>query len=161
MDTRSSNISQPANVKVLQYLSKLRPPAPVFALWNSVPDPYTRCGCHPDIVGVLWDSVNSKLPADCRALVYGNPALVHPRGVIFAIGMGTWHGYRLPGILGTEAVKDGVKTTEKFGDSIVDIQARLGEDWYYGFLPSPGYRCADDAWCQLVYEMLDQEEGND
>jgi hypothetical protein len=117
-----------------------------------------NCGCHPDIVITLWESINAKLPGDCRALVYGNPALVHPRGVIFAIGMGTWHGLRLPSALGAEAVKDGAKTTKKFGDYVMDIQSHFGEDWYFGFIPSKG-RGADDAWCQLTFELLDQKEG--
>jgi len=115
-----------------------------------------KCGCHPDIVEHLWDRIGSKLPADCRGLVYGTPALVHPQGVIFAIGMGTTCGLRLPGMLGAEALKDGAKTVEKFGDHIVDIQSKLGPDWYFGLLPRPDYFCADDAWCQLVYEMLDR-----
>lgn len=73
--------------------------------------------------------------------------------------MGTWHGFRLPGALGIEAVKDGAEITKKFGDGVMDIQSNFGEDWYFGFLPSKGYRCSDDAWCQLAYEIFDQQEG--
>jgi len=134
------NITQPVNAKILNYLThegdymyRKKPDAPVFAYWNSVPDPYTLCGCHPEVVGRLWDEINAGLPEDCRGLVYSNPALVHPkRGVIFAVGLGTWYGLRLPGLLALQATTSGAVTVTKFSTGDMDIQHRLGEDWVFG-----------------------------
>ena len=131
------------------------PKAPLFALWDSVPDPYCRCGTHPDIVGFLWDTCGSKLPADCRGLIYGCPVLVHAHsGVIFAIGIGTTCGLRIPGILGAEAVKDGAETVENFATGDMDIQSELGEDWYFWF---GSHTSEPSAYCELVYEMFDRK----
>jgi hypothetical protein len=154
----ADDILQPPNIKVLKYLSRNMPKAPLFALWDSVPDPYCRCGTHPDIVGFLWDTCGSKLPADCRGLIYGCPVLVHAHsGVIFAIGIGTTCGLRIPGILGAEAVKDGAETVENFATGDMDIQSELGEDWYFWF---GSHTSEPSAYCELVYEMFDCKQGS-
>jgi hypothetical protein len=154
MSAMADDILQPLNLKVLRYLSRNKPMAPLFALWDSVPDPYCQCGTHPDIVGFLWETCGSKLPADCRGLIYGCPVLVHPHsGVIFAIGTGTTCFLRLPGMLGAEAVKDGAKTVENFSSRVLDLRAELGEDWYFGLFGT--HVSSSSAYCELVYEMFD------
>src|SRR5271165_3552638 len=96
------------NKKVLNYLRSIKPRAQVFATWNSVKNAYVSCGCHPDIVEWLWDTVNATLPGDCRCLIYGCPALVCPEsGVIFAVAMGMQHGLRVPTMLHPEAIAAG------------------------------------------------------
>ncbi|MEI9963123.1 MAG: hypothetical protein WDM76_19030 [Limisphaerales bacterium] len=153
------NIKQPKNAKVIahltcagSYFSINSHDSPAFAPWDSVPNPYSGCGCHPDIVEYLWDKIGKTLPADCGSLVYGNPALVQPKsGIILAIGSGTSYRLRLPGLLGIEAVKKGAKTQMKWstGD-FTDIQKEYGEDWVFGaFLPE------ELVWCKQVYEMFD------
>jgi hypothetical protein len=116
-----------------------------------MPDPYKLCGCHPEIVERLWDQIGAPLPADCRGLVYCNPALVHPKsGVIFAIGLGTWYGLRLPGSLASEAAKGGAKTCFKFSTGDMDIRRALGEEWVFGgFIPN------ELVWCKNAYEVFD------
>lgn len=50
-----------------------------------------------DIVGRLWAQIDAALPADCRAWRPGIPARVRPlRGVIWATGLGTHYGVRVP-----------------------------------------------------------------
>lgn len=156
-------ILQPKNTKVLNHLKRdgrlgymacKKPDAPVFALWNSAPDPYRQCGCHPEIVEKLWDQIGAALPADCRGLVYSNPGLIHHKsGVILAIGLGTWYGLRLPGLLMAEAIKAGAKTQTKWSDgNSMDIQVDFGGDWVFGaWLPN------ELIWCKRAYEMFDYE----
>lgn len=56
---------------------------------DQVKDRFYGLGTHPDIVERLW-LLDRGLPASCRWVVWGYPALVHPlSGVIFAIGFGT------------------------------------------------------------------------
>src|SRR5262245_26871750 len=64
---------------------------------DSVANPRTGLGTHPDIVERLWQ-LNAALPADCRWVVFGKPALVHLQtGVIFGHATGTLgYALRLP-----------------------------------------------------------------
>jgi hypothetical protein len=82
------------NAQVVKLLSDLaakphRPTPPVSQALDLVADPIVGLSTHPDLVTQLW-RVDSGLPASCRWLLWGYPALVHPRtGVIFAIAFGT------------------------------------------------------------------------
>ncbi len=154
------NIIRPENAKVIAHLSrsgsyfaKKSHDSPAFASWNSVPNPYSGCGSHPDIVEYLWGKLGKALPSDSKGLVYGTPALVQPKsGVILALGNGTQYNLRLTKLLVIEAVKKGAETQMKWstGDS-TDIQKEYGEDWVFGaFLPE------ELIWCKQVYEMFDR-----
>src|SRR5437867_9655572 len=147
------NISLPQNAKVLHYLSRGRLGSPAFARREDAQtDPYYGCGSHPDIVARIWDEIGAVLPVDCRCLVHGTPALVHPRvGVILAIAIGTQYGLRLPGGLLGVATKAGARTHTKWaGGREMDTQQDLGEDWVFG-----GWLQDELNWCKSVYEMLD------
>ncbi len=154
------DISQPKNAKVLNFLSSHRMEysylfkqnSAIFAPWNSVPDADSSCGCHPDIVGYLWDVIGAVLPVDCRGLVYGIPALVHHNsGIIFAIGIGTICCIRPPGSLGTEAINAGAKTYIKLNSGgSIDVQSELGEDWVFGPITP-----IELTWGKRIYEMFD------
>src|SRR5688500_196128 len=86
----------PSNRGVIEYLCREtkadKPPfEPATALTSS-----WHTGSHPDIVEYLWETLAVDLPADCRAIVCGTPALVAPAsGVIFAVALGTEYGLRL------------------------------------------------------------------
>ncbi|MCC6487462.1 MAG: hypothetical protein IT364_08170, partial [Candidatus Hydrogenedentes bacterium] len=72
------------------------PAPPPLAAPNEHPDPYMGAGSHPDIVERVWDVLGASLPRDCRALVYGTPALVHPAvGVVIALAYGTQYAIRV------------------------------------------------------------------
>jgi len=155
MNVNVSEIVQPLNLKVLHYLTQNHSKARLFALPDTVVDPYNNCGSHPDVVHVIWDVINPALPSDCRGLVYGCPTLVQPNsGVILAIGIGTDYCLRLPGELGIEAIKLGAKTFIKWtAGNTMDVRGELGEDWVSGF---GGFTKL--VWCKQVYEMFNQSE---
>jgi hypothetical protein len=90
-----------ANVQVLASLAaraskrgkKLGP----MAAPTSVKDPYMNCGTHPDIVEHVWGVLGRALPENGCCLIFGIPALVHPKaGVILAVCYGTAYAIRLP-----------------------------------------------------------------
>jgi len=97
-------------------------------------NPYLEAGCHPDIVERLWETIGSSLPADCRALVYGNPALVHPTlGIVFAWGLGTGYAIRIPDEAMSESLEAGCETEcEEAGGGKVVIGEVLGKGWIIG-----------------------------
>jgi hypothetical protein len=78
----------PANRGVLDYFSdsgewrsQLLAPAGALAASRA------RFGSHPAIVEYLWDRIAPQFRTDCRAVVYGTPALVAPqRGLLFGVG---------------------------------------------------------------------------
>lgn len=82
------NVS-PMNQGVLEYLGRgAKAGHAVVAAPGSVPDPYLCQGSHPDIVQRVWDDLGGALPAKCRCLVYGTPAIVHDRsGIVMRYAM--------------------------------------------------------------------------
>ena len=92
------DVTHPANQGVLAYLgdpdrlsrsvSATRDRAE--CLPADVKDPYLTLGTHPDLVTRLWDELGGSLPADCRVIAYGMPALARPEnGVIIGFAGGT------------------------------------------------------------------------
>jgi hypothetical protein len=139
------------NIKVLTYLSRGKKNQPAIALPNTVKNPYYQQGSHPDVVERVWDKIGSSLPIDCRCLVFGSPALVHPTaGIIFAVSIGTVYCLRLNSKLMSDAQKVGVKTQIKWaGGKVMDTQRDLGPDWILG-----GWFVDEMQWCNIVYEEL-------
>ena len=147
------NLAQPQNEKVLRYLARAKRDVPEYAAWDSVQNPYYRCGCHPEIVERIWDQIGKALPGDCRCLITGIPALAHPAsGVILAIGIGTQYGLRLPPASTGDAINAGAKTTTKWsGGNVMDINRELGDDWIFG-----AWLENEIAWCKTAYAMFDR-----
>ena len=152
MGQLSDAIQSRQNDAVLKYLALGKRNTALFADRNSIPQPYYNCGCHPDIVERIWDGIGVALPTDCSGLVYGTPALVHPRSaVIFALGIGTQYGLLLPGGLAVEAVKAGAKLQTKWSSGgTMEIQRELGTDWVFG-----AWLANEPSWCRRVYELFD------
>jgi len=152
MDTLS--FEEGANASVLAYLKGIRSPGshaqPLSAapLVRPIPSDWGLQGPHPDIVERLWQ-LNADLPVDCRALVYGSPALVQPStGVVFAVGTGTAYFLRLRTDLVADAVQAGCFLHCKwtFGGEL-DIQKEIGRDWVRGC-----FVAAEPAWCRASFE---------
>jgi hypothetical protein len=121
------------------------PQPPPIAPRDAMRDPYQEAGSHPDAVERLWDGLGNALPADCRCLVYGAPALVHPTtGAVLAFSMGTGYFVRLP---------SGARGTAPAGTSTDDwrVQALrdLGGDWIVG-----SWSEEEAGWCFELYEEL-------
>ena len=152
MPLSSINLAQPHNAQVLRYLKRANRDAPDIAAHDSIPNPYYQCGCHPDIVERVWDQIGAAMPADCRCLVTGMPALVHPTaGVIFALAIGTQYGLRLPGSLASAAVSAGAKTSTRWSTgATMDIRSELGDDWVFG-----AWLADEFPWCKSVYAIFD------
>lgn len=140
------------NGQVLQYLRKRDKTEPYFALPESVADPYMHQGSHPDVVERVWNQLGSSLPADCRYIVCGTPALVHPKtGTILAFCNGTGYCLRLIPALVTEAIELGAKTYIKwsYGHDL-DTKRDLGADWVIG------HWLKDEInWCNATYQSLE------
>lgn len=123
---------------------------------EDVEEPYLRLGAHPELVERLCEELPKNLPQDCRWIVYGTPALVHPdTGIVFAFGGGT-HTYALrlpPSSLG-DARAAGAKTVREYpaypelgiSASRLDL-AQIGPDWIFG-----GWHQGEDHWCLAAYE---------
>jgi hypothetical protein len=154
---RVMDIEQTANKNVLSYLLRedsfmyqKRLDAPIFTPWNSVTDPYRKCGCHPEAVQRLWDEIGPALPDDCRALIYLAPALVHPRsGIILGLGMGTEYVLRLAGGIIDSAISKGVKRSMKDSTgTTTNLEEIFGDDWVFG-----AWLKEELTWCQQTYEV--------
>lgn len=143
----------PQNAKVLAHLCGAWPGEPVFA-WHreyvGKRNPYMDAGCHPDIVERIWDQIGAALPSDCRCLVYGWPALMHPvSGAILALAMGTTYALRLTGPGLSAAFASGAKTVVKGADGSTDIRAEYGPDWVFG-----SWATAEPDWCQQAFDAF-------
>ena len=146
------DISHPLNARVLAYLSRQgKSPSPAIASTESVRDPYYGQGSHPDIVARVWDELGASLPLDCRCLVYGTPALVHPTsGIVFATCNGTQYNLRLTPRDIEEAVQAGQPTTTRWsGGTVTDATRDLGPDWVFG-----NWSAHEPGWCLAICEAL-------
>ena len=130
--------NHPANVRVLASLNaradrRGKKPGPI-ADPRGVKDPYMNCGSHPDVVERVWNELSAALPADGRCLVFGTPALVHPRsGVVLAVCSGTAYCLRLP----TGAARTRGQAVQEWTDGgTTDLSVEFGTDWVFGrYLP--------------------------
>lgn len=122
---------------------------------EDVRDAYLTLGGHPELVERLWDELPRDLPQDCRWVVYGTPALVHPNsGIVFAFGGGTHtYAFRLPPERHREARAAGATTVHdypaypKLGipSSRLDL-ADIGPEWCFG-----GWHDGEHNWCLAAY----------
>jgi hypothetical protein len=128
---------------------------------EEVADPYMSLGTHPDLLERLWDELGKKLPRECRWVVYGTPALVHPdSGVIFAFGGGTHtYAFRLPKHERDAALAAGATTVHEYPAypelnieaSVLDL-ARIGEEWVFG-----GWHKGEEQWCLSAFAYAASE----
>ena len=129
--------AHPMNTRVLRHLSaRARSGAGAGPLTppGDHPDPYMGAGSHPDIVERVWDVLGSSLPVDCRALVHGTPALVHPmQGVVLAVCYGTRYAIRVPADALQAALDAGCATEHEWaGGGRMRIDEELGAGWVFG-----------------------------
>lgn len=143
----------PLNKGVLGHLiadrTRLRSTAVPIIVPDQHPDPYMRAGSHPDIVERVWDRLGSSLPVDCRALVYGSPALVHPmEGVVFALAYGTEYAIRIPNDALARAMDLGCATKRTWtGGGEMRIQEEMGMNWLFGC-----WADEEKQWIARTYE---------
>jgi hypothetical protein len=159
-----TNFDHPANRAVLSYLGapeRLRGSVSEAAFRKDcspaeVSDPYYKLGTHPDLVARLWDELGKGLPADCRRVVFGTPALVRPdSGVVFGFAGGS-HTYalRLPPGVRDAALTAGATTIHRYpaypelgiAASVLDLR-EVGGEWVFC-----GWHVAEPDWCAAAYE---------
>jgi hypothetical protein len=142
------------NRGVLQYLGRGgKNQNTPLAVPDSVSCPYLQQGSHPDIVQRVWDDLGAPLPADCRCLVYGTPALVHPAsGIVLATCNGTQYNLRLtaPGFAAALALGAATRTRWSSG-SEMDALAVLGPDWIFG-----GWHKEEAQWVAETFHAFTQ-----
>ena len=145
-------LSHPANAGVIAYLDNpFIQAAPSGSPEGA--DPW-HLGTHPDLVEIIWDKLPVKLPENCQGLVYGRPALVHPKnGLIFGIAAGSWVlALRLP-----EAERRAVSAVAPqvvpYSDGTRLVPGKLGDDW--AFIPFT-IRVREQRWCLRAYEYTGQ-----
>ncbi|HMD90377.1 MAG TPA: hypothetical protein VKF38_14540 [Anaerolineaceae bacterium] len=151
------DISQPANHKVIPYLSHRNPAAPLLAAFDSKPNPYLSLGSHPDIIERVWKQIGSAMPSDCRFIVCGTPALVQTdNGILFAFALGTQYCLRLPASLIETAHLANAKTSTRWSNGKVeDIQKELGDGWIFG-----SWMAAEIEWCKASFTSFGKEQAD-
>jgi hypothetical protein len=111
-------------------------------------DPYLEQGCHPDVVGRIWDDLASHLPRDCRAQAKGRPVLAHPDSDrIFAFARGTSYALWLVPEDFEQARAAGAATSWTWaGGRVTDLAASAGQGWIWG-----RWYANEPSWMQRSY----------
>ena len=140
-----------ANAGVCQHLKALRHEG-VAAIGRpeDYQRPYEALGTHPDLVAHLWDRMTVTLPADCRFVVFGSPALVRPdTGIVFAFAGGT-HTYalRLPEDVRGRALAAGARRIMVYPKHPPLDLDTIGPEWVLG-----GWHKGEQDWCLSAYEF--------
>jgi hypothetical protein len=116
---------------------------------EDVSHPYYTLGTHPDLVARLWDELGKVLPADCCAIFFGIPALIHPEtGIVFGFAGGT-HTYalRLPEAQRLEAIAIGAKRVKHYPRHPSFDLDLIGEDWVF----CSWYK-DEEIWCRAAHK---------
>jgi hypothetical protein len=147
--------ASPANRGVLQYLARNERGrnAPAIEPWTDGARSTWELGSHPDIVEHLWELLASELPAECRALVYGTPALVSPeKGIVFAVALGTEYALRLPPTEFALARASGAELVHQYGTAgvMLDLPAQFGEHWSFG-----SFNRREPEWCVAAFRFAE------
>jgi hypothetical protein len=146
-----ADLRQPANAALCRHLEgRGRTNLPPLARPHEVARPYDSLGTHPDLVARLWDEIAASLPADCRFVVFGTPALVRPdSGIVFGFAGGT-HTYalRLPEAVRKEALAAGAERVMRYPRQAPFDLDVIGPEWVFGaWLPGEG------LWGRAAYEF--------
>jgi hypothetical protein len=148
------DFSSPLNRGVLEYLKRSRPKRK--AEWESVSpvrvkNPILGTNTHPDTGVRLWSDLTVSLPVECRWIVLGTPALVHPEtGILFGVAIGTEYVLRLTDADMETALKAGASTERRWSDgSTLDLVSEFGPGWIFG-----SWQLAELGWCRAAYEAL-------
>jgi hypothetical protein len=126
--------SHPFNRRILHHAKGKNAREPAIASPDSHSNPYWDLGSHPDIVERVWDGIGAIFPEDCRAIVYGTPALVHPgKGIVLAMAYGTAYIIRVPDDLVDAAIQAGCAIERHWANGCTtNIQEELGYGWLFG-----------------------------
>ncbi len=151
--TRSLRRASSAKIEetVARIMAAKSPPKPVSQALETVADPLYGLGTHPDLITRLWD-LDDTLPEKCRWVIYGQPALVHPRsGVVFGLAGGTLgYALRLPEASRREADALGAKTAIKMPFEapwdVWDV-SKAGPEWRFGL-----WSDREPEWCRAAYD---------
>jgi hypothetical protein len=148
------DFSSPLNRGVLEYLKRSRPKRK--AEWESVSpvrvkNPILGTNTHPETGVRLWSDLTVSLPVECRWIVLGTPALVHPEtGILFGVAIGTEYFLRLTDADLEIALKAGASTERRGSDgSTLDLVSEFGPGWIFG-----SWQLAELDWCRAEYEAL-------
>ena len=106
-------------------------------------DPY-HPQTHPDLGERLYE-LAKPLPEDCRAVVYGCPVLVTPKGIIFAVARGTnTLAFRTPVRFCPMALISGGKPAIAYGLNWIEF-----DGW-----PEGNQIANLQKWCRLAYDNV-------
>ena len=148
------DFSNPLNKGVLEYLK--RSGSKKKEEWESVSplsvkNPIQETNTHPEAGQRLWSDLAASLPVECRWIVLGAPALVHPKtGLLFGVAIGMAYALRLTDADIEAALTAGAGTEERWSDgSTLDLTSEFGPDWIFG-----SWQLAELAWCRAAYEAL-------
>jgi len=144
-------LGHPANAGLRRYreAGDRRPGIGVLAFPDTVVRPYDSLGTHPDLVARLWDELGKTLPADCRAIFYGGPALIHPEtGIVFGFAGGT-HTYalRLPETERLQALRLGARRIMQYPRGPALDLGQIGDEWVFC-----GWYKEEESWCRAAYD---------
>lgn len=152
------DFSSPLNRGVLEYLKRSRPEK--NAEWESISPLSVK---NPILsttrrsIGVrLWSDLAASLPVECRWIVLGTPALVHPEtGVLFGVAIGNQYLLRLTDADMESALKVKASTEDGWSDRRTPKMAsELGPGWVFG-----SWQLSELAWCRAAYEALGTATG--
>lgn len=118
---------------------------------SDYPDPRAKAPTDAKVVRRLWDELATALPRDCRRVVYGTPALVHPQfGIVFAVAIGAEYALRLIEQDLPDAEAAGLLRARPQADGeVLDVTEKLGTTWRYG-----NWCEAERDWVSATFESV-------
>ncbi|HWD65891.1 MAG TPA: hypothetical protein VG405_12025 [Solirubrobacteraceae bacterium] len=137
------SVSHPANPAVWEALGEELPQPD----GQRPRDPYWEQGCHPDVVGRLWDQLGSELPDGARAQARGRPVLAHAEtDRIIAFARGTAYAVWVVAEDRPAAQAAGASSVRRWGSGATSDLTEIGVGWIWG-----RWYAAEAAWIRHAY----------
>lgn len=140
-----------SNSGILNYLKKgwNKHPRPVCCSPDEIKNPGKSLWTHPELIDWLWNTLQAKVPIDCKHVLFGKPVLIHPETlVVFGFGHGdSACALRLPMDRIEIGLGLGMQEDVELANGTRMYSEDIGDDWIFC-----GWTEDDPDWCLRAFE---------
>jgi len=126
---------EPSSQRVIKWLKEKNPSS--LLVGNSIQaiqNVYDTSGCHPDIIGHVWNMICELVPDVSKACIHGCPCAVNIKNhQIVAVSMAMEYAIRvLPAFIAEANSIEREALASALNSRAIDLKEVFGLDWFFG-----------------------------